>query len=74
VQLRPPKGIRTVAPQLRGGQAGKSLIMAASHWGTFKLTDEPMDEPPGKMRELWQAAGLGPDALWIMHHGETRNL
>jgi len=42
------------------------------HWGTFKLTDEPMDEPPARMRELWQATGLATNDLWIMQHGETR--
>lgn len=73
VHMNPEDCVQAMS-QLRGGQEGKSLIMAASHWGTFKLTDEPMDEPPRKMRELWQAAGLAPDALWILNHGETRNL
>jgi hypothetical protein len=46
--------------------------MVAAHWGTFKLTDEPMDEPPSKMREEWRASGLERNDLWIMRHGETR--
>jgi N-acyl-phosphatidylethanolamine-hydrolysing phospholipase D len=73
VHMNPEDCIQAMA-QLRGAQKGKPLIMAASHWGTFKLTDEPMDEPPAKMRELWLAAGLSPEALWIMSHGETRTL
>jgi hypothetical protein len=48
--------------------------MAAAHWGTFKLTDEPMDEPPARMREQWRASGLDSNNLWIMRHGETRTI
>ena len=55
-------------------QQDKALIVAAAHWGTFKLTDEPMDEPPRRMREEWQASGLDGKDLWIMRHGETRVL
>jgi hypothetical protein len=44
----------------------------AIHWGTFKLTDEPLDEPPRRLAEEWLAAGLSPDKLWILAHGETR--
>ena len=58
--------------QLATGQKGKRLIMTAAHWGTFKLTDEPMDEPPARMREQWRAAGRDGSDLWILRHGETR--
>jgi N-acyl-phosphatidylethanolamine-hydrolysing phospholipase D len=44
------------------------------HWGTFKLTDEPMDEPPRRAREAWGRAGLDPDQFWLLKHGETRRL
>jgi N-acyl-phosphatidylethanolamine-hydrolysing phospholipase D len=43
------------------------------HWGTFKLTDEPMDEPPRKARAAWDAAGLPPEDFWLLRHGETRH-
>jgi N-acyl-phosphatidylethanolamine-hydrolysing phospholipase D len=42
------------------------------HWGTFKLTDEPMDEPPRRARAAWDAAGLAADDFWVLRHGETR--
>ncbi len=42
------------------------------HWGTYKLTDEPMDEPPRRIASLWEAAGLPFEALWILPHGATR--
>ena len=44
------------------------------HWGTFKLTDEPMDEPPRRALAAWRAAGLPEEDLWILKHGETREL
>jgi len=46
----------------------------ASHWGTFKLTDEPMNEPPRLTREAWQRHGFTDDRLWIAQHGETKRL
>jgi N-acyl-phosphatidylethanolamine-hydrolysing phospholipase D len=44
------------------------------HWGTYKLTDEPMDEPPRRFAERWRGAGFPPDRLWLLAHGETRGL
>lgn len=58
---------------LRAAGNNKRLLLVAAHWGTFKLTDEPMDEPPKRMRELWRGAGLASDDLWLMKHGETRH-
>ncbi len=42
------------------------------HWGTYKLTDEPMDEPPRRFRQGWEAAGLELERLWLLAHGERR--
>ena len=47
-------------------------LLAAMHWGTFKLTDESMDEPPRRMRAAWRAAGFDDRLLWVPAHGETR--
>jgi L-ascorbate metabolism protein UlaG (beta-lactamase superfamily) len=46
----------------------------AMHWGTFKLTDEPLDEPPRKLDEALAASGLSRDDFWVFRHGETRTL
>jgi N-acyl-phosphatidylethanolamine-hydrolysing phospholipase D len=73
VHMNPDDCIKAVA-QIKPFQNGKRLVVTAGHWGTFKLTDEPMDEPPARMREGWVAAGHGADDLWIMKHGETRAL
>jgi N-acyl-phosphatidylethanolamine-hydrolysing phospholipase D len=60
--------------QLLEGQSGRRLVMVGAHWGTFKLTDEPIDEPPVRMRANWLTAGLPEDDLWVMRHGETRSV
>jgi N-acyl-phosphatidylethanolamine-hydrolysing phospholipase D len=41
------------------------------HWGTFKLTDEPLDEPPQRARSAWVSAGLPLDRFCQLAHGET---
>ncbi|HEX4575242.1 MAG TPA: MBL fold metallo-hydrolase [Gemmatimonadales bacterium] len=49
-------------------------VMLAIHWGTFRLTDEPMGEPPQRAVARWRAVGLEADRLWIARFGETRAL
>ena len=44
------------------------------HWGTFRLTDEPLEEPPARARAAWSAAGLPLNDLWLLRHGETRRV
>ena len=54
---------------------GASLpLMLGMHWGTFRLTDEPMDEPPRRTATRWREAGLEADRLWIARFGETRTV
>ena len=48
--------------------------MVPIHWGTFKLTDEAMDEPPVRARAAWLAAGLPIEAYRQLVHGETITL
>jgi N-acyl-phosphatidylethanolamine-hydrolysing phospholipase D len=49
-------------------------VMLGIHWGTFRLTTEPMDEPPRRTASRWHEAGLDAELLWIARFGETRRL
>ncbi|MDA0999804.1 MAG: MBL fold metallo-hydrolase [bacterium] len=44
------------------------------HWGTFDLTDEPIDLPPKVLREAMEKAGGDLGALRIMSVGERWHL
>ncbi|MFN2572216.1 MAG: MBL fold metallo-hydrolase [Gemmatimonadales bacterium] len=55
-------------------RAVSARIMVPIHWGTFKLTDEAMDEPPVRARTAWAAAGLPHDGYRQLAHGETLTL
>jgi L-ascorbate metabolism protein UlaG (beta-lactamase superfamily) len=46
----------------------------AMHWGTFRLTDELLDEPPRKLDEALAKAGLTRAQFTVMKHGETLKL
>ena len=46
--------------------------LGGMHFGTFVLTDEPLDEPPARTRAAWTRAGHALDGLWVPRHGETR--
>lgn len=66
VHIDPERAV--AALQALGGEPA----MVAMHWGTFQLTDEPMDEPPKRATAAWTNAGLPPHRLWIPSLGETR--
>ena len=46
----------------------------AMHWGTFKLTDEPLGEPPTLLRQLWDERGLPVSQREVPKIGETIRL
>lgn len=48
--------------------------LVAMHWGTFRLTDEPLGEPPERIRALWKEKGWPEERLWLLDIGETRPL
>ena len=43
----------------------------AHHWGTFQLTDEPIDEPPRALREALRAAGVAEERFRVCLPGEV---
>lgn len=69
-----PEDCMVAVGQLREHRNDRRLVLVGGHWGTFKLTDEPIDEPPERMRTCWRAAGFPEDDLWVISHGETRAL
>jgi N-acyl-phosphatidylethanolamine-hydrolysing phospholipase D len=44
----------------------------AIHFGTFDLSDEPVDEPPRRFRAASEAVGRGDAVDWVLSIGETR--
>ena len=46
--------------------------IVAIHWGTFNLANEPLGEPPERLRAAGQQRGVDPERIWVLRHGETR--
>jgi L-ascorbate metabolism protein UlaG (beta-lactamase superfamily) len=49
----------------------RSRKSVAIHWGTFILTDERLDEPPERLRQVMREKGIPEDEFLILRHGET---
>jgi N-acyl-phosphatidylethanolamine-hydrolysing phospholipase D len=49
----------------------RSRKSVAIHWGTFILTDEPLDEPPERLERAKKAKGLSEEEFVVLKHGET---
>jgi N-acyl-phosphatidylethanolamine-hydrolysing phospholipase D len=68
--MNPEEAIRAVVDV--GARRGLAI-----HFGTFDLSDEPLDEPPQRFRQAAANAEktqeLSPDAGWIFQIGETRH-
>lgn len=52
----------------------KAHIAVAMHWGTVRLTDEPLFEPPGRFLHAAVQAGYDTHHTWVMSIGESRAL
>lgn len=44
----------------------------AMHYGTFDLSDEPLEDPPRRFLAAAEESGLTQDAAWLLKIGETR--
>jgi L-ascorbate metabolism protein UlaG (beta-lactamase superfamily) len=62
----PPEAVRI-------HQDTNSWQSIASHWGTFKLSDEPIGEPPRYLEKALREAGVDEKRFIIMRFGETRS-
>ena len=50
----------------------RARVSLAMHWGTFRLTTEPVDEPPKRLAAARAAAGLPAQAFQVLLPGESR--
>jgi L-ascorbate metabolism protein UlaG (beta-lactamase superfamily) len=63
------------AEAVRAHQDVKARRSLAIHWGTFaNLTDESLHEPPQRLAEERNKAGLSETDFFVLKHGETRVL
>jgi N-acyl-phosphatidylethanolamine-hydrolysing phospholipase D len=72
VHMDPEEAVRAFRDLNARPTNGHHPVMVPMHWGTFKLTDEPLLEPPARARAEWERTGGSPDDLWILPHGGTR--
>lgn len=49
----------------------QSRLSIGVHWGTFRLSDEPIAEPPVELAAARGRAGLEEKEFRVMQHGET---
>ena len=57
---------------LRIAQDVNARRAVAMHFGTFDLSDEPVDQPAQRFRAEAERLGWGSDRAWLMKVGETR--
>ena len=48
-----------------------SCLSVACHWGTFRMTDEALNEPPRLLTEELRARQVDPGQFRVLHPGET---
>jgi N-acyl-phosphatidylethanolamine-hydrolysing phospholipase D len=73
VHMSPEEAVQSFR-DLTSTSSNRRCVMLGSHWGTFRLTDEPVDEPPALARAAWEREKLPSGDLWIFSHGETRKM
>ena len=46
-------------------------LLVPMHWGTFKLADEPLDEPPRRLEAERARRGIPQERVRVLAVGET---
>lgn len=72
VHMNPEDAIAAYGDVRAACAAAPPPVMVPIHWGTFRLTDEPPEEPPVRTQRAWASALQPADALWLLAHGQTR--
>lgn len=49
----------------------RSRLSVAMHWGTFRMTLEPLDQPPIRLKAEMARRALNPSAFRVLQHGES---
>ena len=57
---------------MRAAQDLQAKRAIAMHFGTFDLSDEPLDEPPRRFKAAAAGSALGEADAWVLNIGETR--
>jgi len=71
VHMNPEDAVLAYQSLSAGNTHSSKCVFIPSHWGTFRLTDEPLDEPPRRLRAAWTAAKLPESQLRVLQLGET---
>jgi N-acyl-phosphatidylethanolamine-hydrolysing phospholipase D len=66
VHVNPPEAVQI-------HQDLQSRYSIAMHWGTFRLADEELAEPPIYLKRALEEAGIDRDKFIIMKFGEILN-
>lgn len=70
VHMNPDDAVAAYVAMQEVAPASKCVFIP-SHWGTFVLTDEPVDEPPRRLRDAWKSAGYDARNCVILRPGES---
>jgi N-acyl-phosphatidylethanolamine-hydrolysing phospholipase D len=70
VHMTSEEAVQAYRDVCQGNAAASSLVPI--HWGTFRIADDALDEPPRRLLAEWNLAGLPARALAMLAHGETR--
>ncbi|MGH6609014.1 MAG: MBL fold metallo-hydrolase [Burkholderiaceae bacterium] len=57
-----------------GSVVAKAKRSVGIHWGTFLLTDEPLDQPLADLAGARDKAGIGAETFMTLRHGQTLKL
>ena len=56
---------------VQGMKLCNAAFAAGCHWGTFQLTNEPIDEPARKLAEALDAEGMPRERFRALRPGEV---
>ncbi len=70
VHMNPEDAVLAYQALNAGNAHSGKCVFVPSHWGTFRLTDEPLDEPTRRLRAAWIAAELPQRQLRVLQLGE----